>query len=218
MLESESLITITRGKHGGARVSAIDLSYASKQVGFFLQAEQTTLEDVWFARTVLEPPAAALIASRGTPEAFAAMEKNLNDEKLALGMDLLRYADLSAEFSLLITKHCGNKTLHLLASLIYDVIKRQHEHIAIRTLSKSNVNDLRLESIKTRVKALELMRAGKAKEVEKFWLQHLLKMQSLILSAYKGAQTIDVLNNLSLGLKPVKNVRKQTAPTSKTDS
>src|SRR4029450_10781895 len=39
LLESESLITISRGKHGGARVSSIDLGSAARQVGVFLQLQ-----------------------------------------------------------------------------------------------------------------------------------------------------------------------------------
>ena len=74
----------------------------------------------------------------------------LEEARVAAKNDLLRYADLSAEFSLLITKHCGNKTLHLLASLIYDIIRRQHEHVTARTLSKTSVDKLRQESIRRR--------------------------------------------------------------------
>src|ERR1700722_9366531 len=47
LLESESLITITRGKHGGARVTPVDLRAVASQVGMFLQLEGTTLQDVW---------------------------------------------------------------------------------------------------------------------------------------------------------------------------
>src|SRR2546423_14271948 len=60
ILESESLITIGRGKHGGARVSAIDLGSGSRQGGGVLQIEGTTLQDVWLARTIIEPPAAGM--------------------------------------------------------------------------------------------------------------------------------------------------------------
>ena len=194
LLESESLITITRGKHGGARVNAVDLGAVSRQVGVFLQIEGTTLEDVWFARTIIEPPAAALLAKRRDPAAFAALEANLDEMRIAAQNDLIRYADLAADFSLLITQYCGNKTIHLLASLIYDIIRRQHEHVTERTITKSSVDELRQGSIRQRETYLEMMREGRVDEVEAFWRAHLERMRDLVLAAYEGPATIDVLS------------------------
>ena len=71
LLESESLIHISRGQHGGARVSSIDLRAAARQVGVFLQIVGTTLQDVWLARTIIEPPAVGLLAALRDPAAFA---------------------------------------------------------------------------------------------------------------------------------------------------
>ena len=209
LLESESLITISRGKHGGARVSSIDLSAASRQVGVFLQLEGTTLQDVWLARTLIEPPAAALLATRRDPIAFAALAANIEEAREAAEKhELIRYADLSAEFSLLITKHCGSTTIHLLASLIYDIIRRQHEHVTQRTSSKTSVDKLREESIASRVKALALMRKGSPAAVERFWRAHLEHMRDLVMAAYKGPMTIDVLNEPAGKQRPIGNVKR----------
>lgn len=211
LLESESLISISRGKHGGARVSSIDLGSMSRQIGVFLQVEGTTLPDVWFARTVIEPPAARLLAQQRDPQVFAELEANIAQAREAARTDLIRYADLSAEFSLLITRHCGNKTLHLLASLIFDVIRRQHEHVTERTRAKASVGRLREESLVTREEAVRLMRAGKAAEVEKFWRTHLEHMRDLVLAAYDGPMTIDVLNKPAGRQRPISRVRREAS-------
>ena len=194
LLESEGLIAISRGKHGGARVIAIDLGTAASQVGVFLQNEGTTLQDVWLARTIIEPPAAGLLAALRNPAAFAALEANIAAAREASQRDLIRYADLTAEFSMLITRHCGNNTIHVLSSLIYDIIRRQHEHVTERTLARANVGKLRQENIKGREKALELMRSGTPASAEAFWRVHLENMRDLVLAAYKSPMTIDVLN------------------------
>lgn len=210
LLESESLITITRGKHGGARVISADLGAAARQVGVFLQIKGTTLQDVWLARTIIEPPAAGLLAAQRNPEAFAELEANIEAARDAAQHDLIRYADLSAEFSLLITKHCGSKTIHLFASLIYGIIRRQHEHVTERTLSRSSVDKLRQESIASRVKALQLMRKGTPAAAERFWRAHLEHMRDLVMAAYKGPMTIDVLNEpAGAKLRPIGNVKRQ---------
>ena len=208
ILESESLIAITRGKHGGARVIAIDLAAAANQVGVYLQIEGATLQDVWLARTIIEPPAAGLLAARRDPAAFAELEANIAAAREAARHDLIRYADLSAEFSMLITRHCGNKTIHLLSSLIYDIIRRQHEDVTARTSTKASVDKLRQDSIRSREMAVELMRRGTPAVAESFWRAHLEHMRDLVLAAYKGPMTIAVLNEPLGKPRPLGNVRR----------
>jgi DNA-binding FadR family transcriptional regulator len=208
LLESESLISISRGKHGGARVSSIDLGAVASQVGVFLQLQGTTLPDLWFARTVIEPPAAALLAAQGDKAVFDELQANIEQARQAARSDLARYADLSAMFSMLITRHCGNNTLHLMAALIYDIIRRQHEHVTERTRDKASVDRLRQESLRRREQALTLLRAGKAVEVERFWRVHLEQMRDLVLAAYEGPMTIDVLSSPARKMRPVGKVRR----------
>ena len=214
-LESESLIAISRGKHGGARVTAIDLGAAARQVGVYLQIEGATLQDVWLARTVIEPPAVGLLAERRDPAAFAVLEANIAAAREAAQRDPIRYADLSAEFSMLITRHCGNKTIHLLASLIHDIIRRQHKDVTARTLSKAGVDKLRQGSIRSREKALELMRSGLPAAAESFWRSHLTHMRDLVLAAYKSPTTIDVLNESVGEVRPVNNVKRHVRAAAK---
>ncbi|QHE84836.1 FadR family transcriptional regulator [Hydrogenophaga sp. BPS33] len=209
LLESESLIKISRGKHGGARVSEVDVSAVSRQVGVMLQIAGTTLQDVWLARTIIEPPAAGLLALRCEEHVLHELEANIAQAKEAARTDLIRYADLSAEFSLLITRHCGNNTLHLLASLIYDIIRRQHEHVTERTITRTSVDALRQESIKSRETAVAMMRKGNSAGVQKFWLRHLEHMRDLVLAAYDGPATIDVLAT-GRRPRPVGSMRRPT--------
>lgn len=210
LLESESLITIRRGKHGGAHVMSVDLGALTSQIGVFLQIEGTTLTDVWLARTVLEPPAAGLLAASRNMEALAELEANIEAGHEAARTDLIRYADLAAEFSMLITRHCGNKTIHLLASLIYDIIRRQHENVTARTVADASVDQLRQDSLRDREKAVALMRSGTPAAVESFWRAHLEHMRDLVLRAYKSPMTIDVLSEPVGKQQPVRRVKRAT--------
>ena len=208
ILESESLINISRGKHGGAHVISIDLAAAARQAGVYLQIEGATLQDVWQARTIIEPPAAGLLAARRNRAALSELDANIAAAREAAGTDLIRYADLTAEFSMLIVKHCGNKTIHLMAALIYDIIRRQHENVTERTLASASVGRLRQENIKGRMKAVALMRSGTAEAAERFWRQHLAHMRDLVLAAYTGPMTIDILNPPAGKLRAVGKVKR----------
>ena len=213
LLESESLITISRGQHGGARVTALDLGAAARQVGVFLQLRGTTLDDVWLARTIIEPPAAGLLAARRDTAAFDALEANLAEAREAARSDLIRYADLTAAFSRLIARHCGNRTLDLFASLIHDIIRRQHEDVTARTVGDAKVDRLRLRSLASRERLVELVRGGASAEAERFWRSHLEHMRDLVLAAYPGSMTIDVLAEPAGRLRPIGRVRRAGAAT-----
>ena len=80
ILESEALIVLRRGARGGAQVLGPDPAVASRHLGMLLQSRQTTLKDVYHARTVLEPACAALLAARSTKAIVAQLEQALAEE------------------------------------------------------------------------------------------------------------------------------------------
>src|SRR5580692_12166556 len=65
ILETESLIVIRRGARG-ARITAPKVEVAARHVGLIMQISGTTLADVYEARSLIEPEAAALLAARRT--------------------------------------------------------------------------------------------------------------------------------------------------------
>jgi DNA-binding FadR family transcriptional regulator len=60
VLESEALIEIRRGAHGGARVKGPDSTVAARYVGFILEHAGATLRDVFDARSLIESECAGL--------------------------------------------------------------------------------------------------------------------------------------------------------------
>src|ERR1051325_7943592 len=62
VLEAESLITVRRGAHGGARVSAPDADVAARFAGLILEYRGATLGDIYRAAAVIEPPCARPLA------------------------------------------------------------------------------------------------------------------------------------------------------------
>jgi DNA-binding FadR family transcriptional regulator len=208
LLEAESLIVIRRGQQGGARVKAMDLAVAARQVGVHLQIEGATLEDVWHARLVIEPAAAALLAAARPPAAIAELEANILEARDAAEFDPIRYGELSAEFSSIIARHCGNRTLHLFAALIYQIIRRQHAHVISKTLSKPGIEKLRRESVSSRERLLTLVRTGDSAAVQAYWFAQLQHMRALMLAAYRGLTTLDVLDEPVGRIAPVRNIKR----------
>ena len=192
LLESESLIEVTRGQHGGPRVKMLDVKVAARQVGVFLQMEGTTLQDVWLARSTIEPAAAGLLARNGSRTATQKMRDNVEAAYAALE-DPVKYATLTTQFSQIITEHCGNRTLRMFATLIQDIVYRQHVDVTVKTYSRQGVDRMRKLNVKSRAKLIELIEAGNAEGAEAFWRKHLDESGAIVFTAYRAQMPIDVL-------------------------
>jgi len=196
LLESESLIKISRGQHGGARVQKLDISVTARQVGMFLQMEGTTLVDVLQARTFLEPPAAGLIAQSRSLAVIDMLRNNVAMAKKAYeDGDPRSLADAQVHFSEVLTDNGGNKTLSLFARLLHDIVHQQMTDVTVRTHSHEGVRKMQWLSIRGREKLIELIEQGKAEEAEKFWRLHLDSTARVVLSSFRAQMPIDVLRD-----------------------
>jgi hypothetical protein len=107
--------------------------------------------------------------------------------------DPLKFGELTNEFSLILTSHCGNKTIHIFAQLIQDIVARQHVEITVKTYSLQGVDRMRELNIRAREKLVQLIRDGNASEAEVFWKNHLKRSAEVVFSAYRAQMPIDVL-------------------------
>ncbi|MES2986374.1 MAG: GntR family transcriptional regulator [Pseudomonadota bacterium] len=191
MLESESLIEVTRGQHGGARVKALDIAVVARQVGVCLQLDGVTLQDVWQARMLIEPSAAGLLTEQGSRAAMQEMAANIAAAREAMN-NPVEYATLTTRFSLILTEYCGNRTIHVLSMLIQDIVRRQHVDVTVRTYAKEGVDRLRTANIRGREKMLEIVQSGDAAAAEAYWRKHLEVSGEVVFSGYKAQMPIDV--------------------------
>ena len=215
LLEAESLIRISRGQHGGAEVTALDIGVAARQVGLSLQMEGATLEDVWQARAVLEPAAAASVARSGNREAIAELEASIQGAQDAMD-DPVEYAGYTAEFSEILTKYCENRTLRLLIGLTQDIVRRQHRDVTVTTYAAKGVDKMMMLNIRGREKLLELIKHGDEDGAEKFWRSHLVGAGKVVFSAYRAQMPIDVLGDPPQ-LPPRPRARPQSLATTKAE-
>lgn len=194
LLEAESLIKISRGQHGGARVQKLDISVTARQVGMYLQMEGTTLADVLQARSFLEPPAARLIAVNRSLAVIDQLRENVVTAKKAYEAgDPVGLAEAQTHFSEVLTSQAKNKTLSLFAKILHDIVHMQMVDLTVKTHSREGVQKMQWLSIRGREKLIELIEAGKADEAETFWRNHMEGSTKVVLSSYRAQMPIDVL-------------------------
>ncbi|MFC3172658.1 FadR/GntR family transcriptional regulator [Novosphingobium bradum] len=192
MLESESLIEVTRGQRGGACVTALNPDVLARQVGVCLQIEGVTLQDVWQCRTIMEPAAAALLTASGNRAAIAAMEENIAAAAAAED-DPVRYGQLTSRFSHILTEYCGNKTIHILSTLIAGIVDRQTVDVTVKTYARAGVDRMRKWNVRSRERMVEIVRSGDAAEAQAHWHKHLEVAGEVVFSSYRAQMPIDVV-------------------------
>ncbi|SBW24090.1 GntR family transcriptional regulator [Candidatus Protofrankia californiensis] len=193
ILESEQIIHVRRGAHGGAQVLLPDTAAASRYAGTLLQYRGTTLADVYEARSHLESAAVAMLAR----ERSAANLRRLNHmlaEGEALLDDPVTFAEKhDLEFHRLLMELSENQTMMMFLDILFSIIESHNEKFIRehrgRPFDTSNV----AAAHNAHVKLVELIRQKDADEAVAFWREHLTQITKFMVQD-SGETILDVLS------------------------
>jgi GntR family transcriptional regulator, transcriptional repressor for pyruvate dehydrogenase complex len=119
VLETEGLITVLRGKFGGAAVHPPNISSAAYMIGLVLHSRAVQLADLSRAIAMLEPIAAAACARRpDRAETVLPALRGILDRAADAIDDIPQFLDLAREFHTAIVTSCGNETFALLVGTL----------------------------------------------------------------------------------------------------
>jgi DNA-binding FadR family transcriptional regulator len=162
VLESEALISVRRGAHGGARVHMPNGEVAARYAALVLEHRGTTLGDIVAGRAAVEAPAARVLAERCTEGDLATLRASLAEAaKAADDQDLLARHDHA--FHTLIVQLAGNKTLVVLSTMLTHILDR----VAVSRVQSGHAE----VSAHKRLVALIEQRDGE--RAQAFWHEHL---------------------------------------------
>jgi DNA-binding FadR family transcriptional regulator len=176
ILESEGLLTVHRGARGGARVHAPDPEVAARYAALVLQIRNTTLNDVRFARQVIEPPAVRHLTEQGDPSVLARLEQLLAEEEAALE-DATQHALAAARFHEQVVVLAGNNTLALFQTMLATIIDAHTVQVSVdhdgTHLDPGTRASIRRETLRSHQHLVEIIRSGDAQEAEDYWRIHM---------------------------------------------
>lgn len=194
VLESESLVTVKRGSRGGPIVQLPDPRTAAHYFGLLLQTEGTSLEDVFNARQLIEPPAVRIVVAKARRQVPPSLQKMVDDAQLAVAEGRFRdYGALLPSFHDELVTLTGNKTLTLTMKILNIIFA--HHITAIADTNPPRESSLSAARIGLRSiqKLLELIRAGDADEAVKHWRGHLAKMHGYMFDKDYATSLIDMV-------------------------
>lgn len=189
ILETERLISVSRGSRGGARVHLPTADVVARYAGLYLQSRNTVLADVFEARRLIEPPAARLLAERRPRPVIRELHEMLEHVEAHIE-EPDAFAVHSARFHLKVIEGAGNETLALIARVIHQIV----EATLLNATGDRFVVELARRGLKSEQKLLRLIEAGDASGAESHLLKHLEASASIILKRQGSKSIVEVLS------------------------
>jgi DNA-binding FadR family transcriptional regulator len=192
ILESEGLITVRRGARGGARVHMPRADVAARYAASVLQANGVLLSDVYEARTIIEAPAAAILAERRSPEDIATLRQLCAEADVIEG-NPMDYLEAHHRFHNAVSDLAGNDTIALLARMIDAIIDAADSQLVKARLADEGEIRAGHQAQRTHARFIDLIESGDAAGAEKLWRKHLSEAGRHVTSAGEARTTLDVM-------------------------
>jgi DNA-binding FadR family transcriptional regulator len=192
VLESEALITVRRGAHGGARVHVPDGDVVARYAALVLGYRTVSLRDVYAARAVLEPACAAMAAQRQPAAnldqlwaAVAHAEHSVDDP--------IRFIEQQTAFHKLLVGASGNQTMLLLYEMLQRIIETSNIiHGQQDAGSPENIRANK-KGLRAHRHVIELIQQRDADGAARLWRTHLDEAEEYLLGSDDPVTVLDLV-------------------------
>jgi DNA-binding FadR family transcriptional regulator len=145
---------------------------AAQYGGLFLATHGTTLGDIHQVRMLLEPPLTALLAQRKDKRFVHDLQQCIREEQHALhDHDYVGAVGGTNNFHRQLVNLSENQALRLLAGMLHDMSASLYPQLVLAAhRGHGETATQRTErSVESHASLVQLLRAGKATEAERFW-------------------------------------------------
>jgi len=195
ILESEGLVEVARGARGGARISSPNYEMIQRAAGITLQAQHVTIDDLYEMRTLIEPPAARLVAERNS-EAAVPILRRLVEEEMGNLKDFMTVTRLIAEFHRQLMELSGNKTLNVFSQALRALVDA-HLELSVRrrqaTDPEFSERQMRY-GFKSHARLVDLIAARDGAGAEAHWKNHMVVAGKVWLQQIGRGSLVDLLD------------------------
>jgi GntR family transcriptional repressor for pyruvate dehydrogenase complex len=193
ILEAEGLITVRRGKFGGAYVHKPDWSSASFALALSLQGQGVKLADLAAALLVFEPMCAAACADRPdrAETVLPALRANLLETEALVG-STVQYSAAARAFHDIVVAGVPNETMRLLTRTLVQIwsIQEQTWAATVSATEQYPDADRQRESVRAHAALLRLIEDGDADAARSLAAAHLRATQAYVLKRF-GDEVVD---------------------------
>lgn len=134
VLESQGLLRIRRGRHGGPIVTHPDLRPAATALAISLRLQATTVGDLAEANRLIEPQLAGRMAAERLPADLAALRLEVDRAAAAAEEgDGVAFGAASAAVHQTLIERSGNRTLTTISLLLNELVKSYYADLGEAT-------------------------------------------------------------------------------------
>jgi len=193
ILESEHVIKIKRGAHGGAYVRAPDAAAAGRQAGILLQYRGTTLADLYEARAHLEAASVGTLARKRSAADLRKLDAAIAESKVLVS-DAVAFADKhELQFHRMLTELPGNQTMIALQDMLLSIIVlHQRSFMGSHPVNEAGEEATRA-SQRAHARVVEFIRQKSVDQAVALWYQHLRSLSEYLISD-PSETVLDVLS------------------------
>lgn len=195
ILESEGLLRVARGARGGALVRKPDYEMVARATGVTLQAQGTTIGDLYEMRTLIEPPAARLVAERNSEAGVIALREHLQREYEMIH-DRQAQSRAIGEFHRIMIEQSGNQSMLLVAHALQDLVGK-HLMLARALEPLQDMTELERRTrvgLRSHAKLIDLIEARDGAGAEAHWRAHMIAAGKVWLAEVGPNALVDLID------------------------
>ncbi|WP_372349764.1 FadR/GntR family transcriptional regulator [Streptomyces sp. KL116D] len=193
ILESENLIMIHRGAHGGARITAPNADVAARYAGLILEYRGVQVGDVYSASATLEAPCARRLAGAHDASDIARLRTAV-DHEAAMMDDPMALVEAQDAFHALLVELGGGETLHLLDEMLRYIVDRANAANVAEGIDSPEHHAQARKGHRAHVRLVDLIEAGKGEEAEKLWHRHIAGADHFVNGPGSKKAVLDLLD------------------------
>ena len=193
ILESEGLITITRGSRGGAVVLQPKIGLATRYLSLILQVNGTSLAEIYRVHALIEPAAARVVAESNNPAAAVELRRCLDEGRAHLDNDF-QFGTDTARFRNKLIELAGIPTLSLLTTVLNDILERSWA--SLTATAGGEINNVRAKKLGIRSlgKLIDYIEAGDGPGAEAHWRMHTATVEKAMRGWLESKRVVDLLD------------------------
>jgi len=192
VLESESLISVRRGAHGGARVHIPNADVAARHTALVLEHRGVTMQDVYMARGVIEPGCVAMLAANRTAADLRRLRTAIERSGAVSGNPVSQMKEQTA-FHSLIVDMAGNQTLSVLSGMLRHIIDVAHLAHAESDAGTPAGEQALKWGFAAHERIVDLIEARDVEQAERLWRKHLLAADDYLLGGESALTVYDLM-------------------------
>lgn len=190
ILESESLVTVRRGAHGGIHVSVPRVETAAGYAATVLAYRQASTADLFEAAAALEGPCIAMLARSRTADQLRRLREAVQAEAASID-DPQRLVLLESDFHRLLIECAGNSTLRVLCEMVRVVIDEATSRYMSAT-RRSEHGPAVAAGARTHRRVVDLIDRRDAAAAETLWRKHIRETAAQVRGGSAAEQVVDI--------------------------